>query len=117
MPREGNSKHAGVVRIAYTPSRDTTHRDGSISLESLEYGRGQGAQSVRCPQKRGILGMPPETSRPLTPGIPLALCGCPTPTLTLPTRSLCDDHRRTREETRRKHGAPGAIRPDSSMGA
>jgi len=117
VPREGTSKHAGVVRIAYTLSRDTTHRGGSMALESLEYGSGQGAPSVRCPQQRGILGIPPETSRPLTPGIPLALCGCPTPTRTLPTRASCDAHRRTREETRRTPGAPGATRPDSAMGA
>ena len=71
-------------------------RDGaSATATLLEDGRGLGTQGVSGPQGRGILGMPPETSRPLTPDIAMALCGCPTPTLTLPTCSSCDAYSRT----------------------
>src|SRR5262249_663634 len=71
-----------------TFSHSTTLESNKSELELL----GQGAQGVRRPQKRGILGRPPETSRPLTPGLPLPLYGCSAPTLTVETRSSCVDH-------------------------
>ena len=87
-------------------------RDGaSATATLLEYGRGPGAQGVRGPQGRGILGMPPETSRPLTPGIAMALCGCPTPTLTLPTRSSCDARSRTSGGDEAETRCPGGETP------
>src|SRR5215468_9671094 len=88
-----------------------TRNRASATATLLEYGRGPGAQGVSGPQGRGILGMPPETSRPLTPDIAMALCGCPTPTLTLPTRSSCDAYSQTSGGDEAKTRGPGGDTP------
>src|SRR5262249_27317281 len=86
-----------------------TRNRASATATLLEYGRGPGAQGVRGPQGRGILGMPPETS-PLS-CIAMALCGCPTPTLTLPTCSSCDAYSRTSGGDEAETRGPGGDTP------